>query len=202
MSSIWTQKNLLLLLLALIVTKFLLIPLIEWQSTQREQLERKFRQQDKITQTIESADLYRDELIILNAKLQDASQYFYADSDRTKLEVQKDIEAIFLENDLTIKGYTWVIDTDSAVRALRVSVRFSGSIDSMIKTFWKLGRMPRLIRVIDWEQRTNQSSDKDLGLTNGRVTLEAYAVSLMQDNPNFAPLLSMPMSPQSGAKID
>lgn len=201
MSSLWTQKNLLLLLLALTVTKFFLMPLIEWQSTQREQLERKFRQQDKISQTIESVDLYRDELISLNAKLQGASQYFYVDSDRTKLEVQKDIEAIFLENDLTIKGYNWVIDSEGAVRTLRVSVRFSGSIDSMIRTFWKFGRMPRLIRVIDWEQRTNQSAGKGLGLTNGRVTLEAYSISLMQDKPSFAPLLDKPMT-QGGVQVD
>jgi hypothetical protein len=202
MSSFWTQRNLLALLMILVFIRFGLVPLIEWQDGRHEQLERKLLQYEKIVQTIESVDVYTETLADFNVSLERASNYFYADSDRAKLEVQKEIEEVFLVNDLVIKEFNWVIDSNGPVRTLRASVRFSGSIQSMIKTFWGVERLPRLVRVMDWEQRVDQSSDQGLGLTSGRVTLEAYALVLREGSPDLEQLLDNSSGPISGAQSE
>lgn len=180
MANLMTQKNLLLLLAVLLGVKFLLIPLIEWQDASIDALDAASRQLSKVERVIAAESRYRDELEVVRAQLESANSRIYEYSDTIKLDIQRDLEELFVASGgLTVTGFNWVADSSKesdSVRVLRGIVYFSGPLSSMIETFWAMGASSKVIRIVDWRQQVQSYGLDVLGGTSGNVTLEFFVL--------------------------
>lgn len=172
------QKNLLLFLATLLSVKFALFPTLEWQESAVEALAASSRQLDKVQVIASNEALYQDDFVVMRDRVKNNDGLMYADSDGTKLIIQRDLNTIFVEDGFNITGFTWVSDStdpDGSVRVLRATVYFSGATESMIKIFWNISSSPKIIKIVDWRQQIKRFGPDSLGTTAGNVTLEFAA---------------------------
>tara|TARA_B110001469_G_C9618219_1_gene307958 strand:- start:365 stop:964 length:600 start_codon:yes stop_codon:yes gene_type:complete len=174
-----TKNNLLVLVCVLLGVKFVLLPLLDWQAQKLGVSSSKARQLNKIEQVIVFADSYRGHVEQLKAHLVGTSAHLYENDSSTKLDVQRDIEKIFEEGGLDITGFSWVLDTldaSGSYRVLRATVYFTGSVTTMMQSFWGLAISSRLYKVVTWNQQLKSSNQDPFGFTEGNITLDFIAV--------------------------
>lgn len=171
----------LILLAVLIAIKFVIIPVYAWQVKILDEISFKSHQHSKLSAVISNQPESQQQLANLKRRLEDTKEHFYVDSPEVKLNIQKQIESIFGLNDLTINSFSWILDNAGEVRVLRASVKFSGSVVGMIKTFWDIHNLQQFVLLVDWRQQVIQKSPSDLGETKGSVSLEFYALSAQSD---------------------
>jgi hypothetical protein len=176
-----TQRNLLLILAALIGLKFALSPLVSWQNAKVDELSFKRNQAAKINDIASNKFENSENLEALRASIVAAEDYFYVDDDATKLAIQRDLEELFIRNELVVTGFNWVVDTPSSIRSLRATLFFKGSQKNMITTFLNIAMWPKIIKVVEWSQQMRSYQPKELGSTQGFVTLEFYALNPTPD---------------------
>ena len=176
MNSVLSRNNMLYALIFLLVVKFFLIPLMSWQDSEFTELTSKKRQLDKSNYLVDSHDRFEGNLKSINQNLTDAQEYFYVDSSSLKLDIQKEVEDVFLESELSITAFNWVIDSPGGIRALRAQVYFAGGTDQMVEAFWALAAQSKLINPVEWRQQI-KSFGAGFGAAKGSVTLEFYALS-------------------------
>ena len=170
-SKFGSRSVLLIALTVLMSIKFAVLPLIEWQRNEIVRLSAIDRQHKKVNYAIERRGELEATSSALQAALVEAESFFYLDHAQIKLDLQKDVEELFIGHSLNITRFNWVLDSPGPIRTLRATVHFSGNVDHMMKVFWSMAVWPQLVRQVEWQQQISA-----LG-TNGRVTLEFYALS-------------------------
>ncbi len=186
-----SRQNLLKILGTLLLVKFVLVPIHDWQNSKIEELHAKKQRLQRLTDVVESHASYHEILAMILTDLRQSEQFFYVDDDSTKLKIQRDLEELFQGNDLEVTGFNWVIDSEGSQRVLRATLFFKGPTDNMIETFWAMARWPRLIKIIEWSQQMAGNRGVDSGWTQGNVTLEFYARNTHFDAEQVA-MLAIP----------
>lgn len=176
MNNLMTKKNLLIIAGLLAAVKFAVLPLLAWQSDQIQILQVKSVQLTKVSNVLANQSTYIDSVSKLKAHMFESAERFYGDNSRTKLSIQTGIEEIFHRHQLTVEGFDWIVDSVEAVRLLRATVRFSGSAENMMRSFWDLAHLPTLVRQVESNQQLKDYGAGDLGSTKGQITLEFYAL--------------------------
>ena len=189
MSSFMTLKRLLAVLGILLAVRFFLLPLLAWQAEQVESIAAKSRQVAKIHALIEFGNNSVDSTEMLRKKIQSTQQTLLKDSDSAKLSVQQFISNVFSTNNMTVTAFEWIADEsdDDRLRLLRARVRFSGSVDSMIKSLAAISMASKVLNVIEWDQRFAQSMRGSLGTTRGSVVVHIPLLMRPMVFANVAP---------------
>tara|TARA_B110000208_G_C11567231_1_gene357564 strand:+ start:100 stop:690 length:591 start_codon:yes stop_codon:yes gene_type:complete len=172
------QNNLLVVLATLLGVRFALLPLMEWQGTAVDTLEASSRHLVKVQAVIANQPLYTQDLRVLRAGVTANDAMIYADTDSTKLVIQRDLERLFAQDGFVVTGFNWTLDSsdpDSSIRVLRVTIYFAGPTVGMIRAFWDISASSKVIKIIDWRQQIKSVGSDILGSTNGNVTLEFLA---------------------------
>ena len=176
MTSLVTQKQLLIIAGLLVAIKFVLLPLLAWQAEQISRLQAKSVQLHKVSEVLANQSTYTASMASLKAQMFEGAERFYVDNARTKLTIQTDIEEIFQRHQLAVEGFDWTVDSAEPLRVLRATVRFSGATESMIRSFWDLTQLPTWARQVESSQQLKDYGEKNLGGSKGLVTLEFYAL--------------------------
>ena len=120
-------------------------------------------------------------LIDVRSKLDIVNKRLYQNTDSVKLNVQRDLEGLFVtKGGLKVTGFNWVVgssESPNSVGVLRAVVYFSGSLPSMIEVFWALGASPKVVKIVDWRQQVKSYGEDDLGAVSGNVTIEVFVSS-------------------------
>ena len=175
MTSLISQRNLLLIVLFLLAVKLVLLPVLAWQGSQIADLKSKSLLLKKAEYLKNSEEKFRDTLASIDQKLSASKEYFYVDGSSLKLDIQRGVEDVFLKNKLALTGFNWTMDTPGEVRILRAKISFTGTTDQMVETFWELASSSRLSKPIEWRQQV-KSLGSYFGGTSGFIILEFYAV--------------------------
>ena len=179
-----SQKNLLIVLAVMLATKYLLLPLIAWQSDEIVALASKQRQVDKLSALTENIGQYQRMYASLGVKLRDAEKYFYADTPNVKLEIQQRVEDLYASNGVAVKGFTWLPETTqqdvSGMRTMTARVSFSGSSDAVIRAFWELSSLPELASYLETRFDLINAISSSLGAMNGHMIVRFYASPVME----------------------
>ena len=162
----------------LVAVKFCVLPLLAWQSEQILELKTKQRQIAKIEDIARQQPEYNRSLAQMNDYLKDSWQHFYRDEADAKFVMQRDVEELFITNELTILSFNWVMDVSGQIRVLRASVNFSGGTKNMMRTFWQFSMRERLVKPIEWNQQISGHL-ADFGGTRGNVTLDNLVTGLI-----------------------
>jgi hypothetical protein len=176
------QSALLIALGILLATRFLVLPILSWQSEQIELLESQGRQLDKTLEIADRYDEYQGQLRDLEASVSAAAAYFYADDDDLKVRVQRDLEGYFDKHNIEIRGFNWTLDEKGSVRQLRAVIKFKGAVKDAITLHWDLARSRMIIKEVQSVHRITQPPSGSLGVLDGEVTLTLYALGLKQSS--------------------
>ena len=178
------QSKLAFVLLALLIVRFLIAPILAWQSELVISLETQTRQLDKSLEMAERYDEYQSHLAQLDRAISEASSHFYADDESVKLRIQKDVESLFNSNGVSIQSYNWTTDQKGVPRKLRSVVKYRGNLNNVIKVFWDLAGSSMAISEVQSVERIRQPSSGSLRSVDGELTLEFYGFS--RDETEFA----------------
>ena len=176
------RNGLIVILVALIALRFAVLPLLDWQQSRISDIRSKQVQLGKTLDLVNSYSDYRQLALKLKADKNELASLFYEDSDVVRLQIQKDIEQVFSEHNLTIERFNWVLDdrADSGLRTLRVLVGFNGQLDGVMKTLLDISKHNKIARQVEWRQNLTKSRETDVGRSRGHVTLEFYAYNSLQ----------------------
>jgi hypothetical protein len=177
-----SRDGLIFILIALIALRFAVLPLLDWQQTRISEIRSK---QAQLGKTIDLVNSYVDYQLLaskLKTEKSKLAPLFYEDSDDTRLQIQKDIEKVFSDHNLTIERFNWVLDVreESGLRTLRVLVGFNGQLDGVMKTLLDISSHKKIARQVEWRQNLTKIRETDVGRSKGHVTLEFFAFNSLQ----------------------
>ena len=177
-----SRSSLIFILVALIVLRFAVLPLVDWQQSRISDIQSKQVQLGKTIDLINSQSDYQRLALKLKAEKDKLAPLFYEDDDNAKLQIQKDIEQMFSDHSVPIERFNWVLDdrADSGLRTLRVLVGFKGQLDAVMKVLLDVSKHNKIARQVEWRQTLTKKRKTDVGQSRGHVTLEFYAFSSFQ----------------------
>jgi len=177
-----SRSSLIFILVALIVLRFAVLPLVDWQQSRISDIQSKQVQLGKTIDLINSQSDYQQLALKLKAEKDKLAPLFYEDDDNAKLQIQKDIEQIFSDHSVPIERFNWVLDDRavSGLRSLRVVVGFKGQLDAVMRVLLDMSKHNKIARQVEWRQTLTKKRKTDVGQSRGHVTLEFYAYSSFQ----------------------
>ena len=177
MNSLMSQRNLLITLAVLLSIRFVVVPILNWQSDMVVQNIAKHTQLQKIISVVENKQNLSDRLaVVVDRKLQ-RQRLFFSSGDNIKLNLQKEVESYFGRHNVKLSGFNWLIDDGEVPRVLRASLSFSAPTPDGIKALLQLSLADEFIRQVEWRFRFVGSGDEDLGSMGGDIVLEFYVLS-------------------------
>ena len=177
MNSLMSQRNLLITLAVLLSIRFVVVPVLNWQSDMVVQNTAKHTQLQKIISVVENKQNLSDRLaMVVDRKLQ-RERLFFSSEENIKLNLQKEVEGYFGRHNVKLTGFNWLIDDGEVPRVLRASLSFSAPTADGIKALLQLSLADEFIRQVEWRFRFVGSGDQDLGSMRGDIVLEFYVLS-------------------------
>jgi uncharacterized protein (DUF934 family) len=183
---LFDRNYLIFILVALIALRFAVLPILEWQQSRISEIRSKQVQLGKTIDLVNSYSDYQQMALELKAEKSKLAPLFYEDSDDTRLQIQKDIEQVLNDHNLTIERFNWVLDdrSDSGLRTLRVLVGFNGQLDAVMRVLLDISKHRKVARQVEWRQNLTKNRKTDVGQSRGHVTLEFYAYNSLQLIPD------------------
>ena len=183
---LFNRNYLIFILVGLIALRFAVLPLLDWQQSRISEIRGKQIQLGKTIDLVNSYSNYEQLASTLKAEKSKLAPLFYEDSDGTRLQIQKDIEQVLSDHNLTIERFSWLLDdrSDSGLRTLRVLVGFNGQLDAVMRVLLDISKHRKVARQVEWRQNLTKNRKTDVGQSRGHVTLEFYAYNSLQLIPD------------------
>lgn len=128
-------QTLLVITAVIIVFKWLLMPLYSWQSEQASRLQQQSKLIDKSEFIIEQQPLMIKQAQAINESLNDNNSVFFLFEQNAKLSIQRELEQIFTEHDISIRGFDWISDIPSSndVDTIFCKINIKGQLHQLIQ---------------------------------------------------------------------
>ena len=175
------QYSLLLSVMAfLLLLKFAVVPLYEWQN---EQLQRNMllqKQLSKAKGAVESLESNQDSLMKTDMRLTMADQLVYPKTDNNAFQLvqQQRLEQLFGQHEIVIESLGWETPVSLPQWQLmqhEVFIRFKGRTDNMRKLHMALESQPQW-QDLNWlNYRLRNQSATTLGRVSGGMRLRLYS---------------------------
>ncbi len=131
------KKNIVLItiLAALVAIKFILVPIFTWQNDEVEQtnqLQRKIQKSADYIERLPELVAQKEKLTAVITAYQQQNDTFN-DIGRYKLNKQRELEALFVKHNITIKTLNWrdQVSTEQGI-SLPIHIQFTGQLKSFI----------------------------------------------------------------------
>jgi len=160
----------------LLLARFLIVPVIDWQNDTLFGLNLEKGQLQKMRNLLKSEAQLLDLAQAYDAELSALQEVLFNDTELLKLSVQAELMKTISAAELSVRSFSWVFDKDGPHRTLRAQVSYSGSFGDSIKMLWTLDASPRMFRVVDSRHMIKSQKKDSLGTVEGFLTLEVYAV--------------------------
>ena len=173
------RKIMIAVLVALLLMRFLVVPVFDWQAGKIAIITSNENQLSKSKQVITRIPLIKSELEIIqlsNAQLK--SRYFNESSlNDFKLQLQQQIELLFSQHNMQIKNFNWVAEIPGDVTEERASIVFDGSLKDVTLLQLAIARLPKLFNIGQWSFQVKNMNKNTLGNVRGQMLIIAYNVS-------------------------
>lgn len=164
----------------LIIIKFILLPVIEWQNEKVDSLVVKTRQLAKVAPLIDS----KDQLASMQGKLAGASDNLnkrfpgFNANENLRVKTQRDVETVVKEIGVNLEVFDWLAEIDSeqtSLKQVQFKIDVRGELKQLVNFHWQLyNKIPSLV-LRDYELRTFTQRGKRTAELS--VILDAYYVS-------------------------
>jgi len=173
------RKLMLSVLAILLIARFILVPIFDWQQEQILSLEAKQQRlvkTDDIISRLPQINVKLAELKTTNLQLQ--ARYFeHTSSNAFKLELQQKIEALFSKYELKISNFSWVVEIPNQISEARAKISFEGTTANYAMLQLAIAQSPKLLNVVQWTLQIKRMNSKSLGKVNGSLLLSAYSIA-------------------------
>lgn len=166
----------------LIIAKFIVIPIFDWQNKQFQSIKLLEKRQQKITNVLSSeqqTNIINDSLIKINTQASKLFFPFQAES-AFKLKQQKMFESLLAKKQVEIERIAWQVVTEFeylAVKRYQLQLSIKGSTNQIVELFSAFENNEKLIDIKDFNVSFKGQRENTLGQLSGNVTLHLYAVN-------------------------
>jgi len=174
------KRNLMLAVLAvLLIARFILVPVFEWQQEQIDQIAAKAQRLVKTEHIVKRLPQINEALAQLKqSNQQQQVHYFKHDSmNRFKLQLQQKIENIFSQSNIKVTNFNWVAETTEQITQARARVTFQGATKDFVLLQLAMAQLPELLNINQWDLHIKRMDTRSLGKANGNLVLTAYNIS-------------------------
>ncbi len=163
----------------LIIAKFIVVPVFDWQAEILAEITLLEKQQSKITKVLGQKNNTTSANSGLMAALKQAEGLFFPFKTETsfKLTQQKMLEVLLAKYDIRSQHIGWQTATnfkELAVIRYPIQLRFTGKTKDVIDFMVALEAKNELIEINDFNLSLKRQSEQRLGNINGRLTLHFF----------------------------
>lgn len=176
MSGMLNIRFLTILLVSLLLAKFLIMPMISWQGDAISELSLEKGRLQKMRDLVDSEDQLFDLEEAYDAELAALEDTLYKDTELLKISAQTELMEVILASELSVRSFSWVLDKAGSYRTLRAKISYTGAFKDSIQMLWTLDASPRMFSIVDSSHMIKSQSQDSLGVIEGFVTLELYAL--------------------------
>lgn len=167
----------------LILIRFILIPVFDWQQEQINEInekEQRLSKTDNIITRLPYVNAASDKLKKSNSKLQE--RYFNQPSLNTfKLQLQQKIEKLFSEHNLKVTNFNWVIEIPGEITQVRAKISFEGTTKDFAELQLNIAQLPKLLEIAQWTLHVKRMNANSLGKVKGDILITAYNIVSEQE---------------------
>ena len=166
------QNNLLLILGMILLIKFVLYPVIEWQDETVQQLSslnKKLIKSKNFINELPQLESEREKLSSYLAELKDSVDT-YSDISTYQIGKQKEIETLFTDTGMVIKSFNWQdsIKTEKGAQ-LKLMIQYSGSLKDFLKLHMMMGKFNQSIEITNLGLNIRGQEQGTMGVITGSI---------------------------------
>jgi hypothetical protein len=150
MNKLFKRQTLLIIAIALVVFRFAVMPLLEWQNAALKNIELKQIKLDKLIEVDKNRDMYLSQSQQSIKQLEERASYLQQYDARTKIRIQETLEQVFLDHDMSIESFRWLPESAEKVRRLRPTIRFKGKYSDFLRAIWVISKGPYANHQFQW----------------------------------------------------
>ncbi|MFT5813785.1 MAG: hypothetical protein ACI9VT_001543 [Psychroserpens sp.] len=173
------RKLMLGVLAVLLIARFILVPVFDWQKGKIALIAEKEQRLIKTNNVIDHVpqiNLALKQLNQSNNKQQD--RYFAEASTNTfKLQLQQKIEMLFSEHTLKVTNFNWVAEIPGQITQARAKISFEGATTQFAMLQLAIAQLPKALNIAQWTLQVKGMNEHSLGNVNGSILLIAYNIA-------------------------
>ncbi|MBU2972641.1 hypothetical protein KO527_25215 [Pseudoalteromonas sp. C2R02] len=179
MAELKQYKFLLSLVALLILAKFIIVPIYDWQEAKQTNINQLNKKLTKINSVISGQSSNSDLLAKLQTNTAVASKLFYVFSPEAQFKIsqQKHIETMLEKYSIRVSNFGWQpVNKLEQLNALhyQAKLRFTGSTVNLIKAMTFLESQEPYHEISEFNYKIKRQSATNLGTMDARVTLSFY----------------------------
>lgn len=178
------QKALLALVGFLLVLKFFLAPLIEWQSEQKNRLTLAEKRLTRGVAAIEKAETYEQKLDKVKQKISEIESKLFENQPETvfRLEQQSWLENLLSQFNIRSESISWsprvsFDGSNGAISEHKLDVTLVGKVDNLVSLQAALELEPKALVLESYNWVIDRHLSKSVGTARGSATLVLYSKS-------------------------
>ena len=174
----------------LLVIKFVIVPLMEWQEAifvESAQLEKRLT---KVEAVLANEDTISSGVLVLKREIAKVDALLFKSEAESifKLEQQQLLEQLLESNELNASNFSWQAKTplpELDAYKYQVNIRFDGKLANVINTLVALEAHTPWYEIENFNLTTKGNRNESLGfVSGGRVMLNIYVKFSLGDEPN------------------
>tara|TARA_R110002167_G_scaffold366448_1_gene597397 strand:- start:20056 stop:20679 length:624 start_codon:yes stop_codon:yes gene_type:complete len=175
------------LIAILIIVKFILVPVIDWQDNTLTNIRLLEKKQIKIENVLndQTRNLSKKRQLIDIVTDMEVAFFPYQSESAFKISQQKKLEALLSKYNLLSQNIGWQTSTvfdELSITRYPVQLRFQGELLDVITFFSVLESEQRKIKIADFNLSLKGQNEQELGTVNGRIVLYFYLKNTVQSN--------------------
>lgn len=184
MNKLFKRQTLLIIATALVVLRFAVMPLLDWQNAALESMELKQLKLDKLIEVDKNRDMYLSQSQQSIEQLEERAGYLQKYDARTKIRIQETLEEVFLDHDMNIESFRWLAESAEKVRRLRLTIRFKGKYSDFLRAIWVISKGPYANHQFRWNysfktpRGVDQLNGFNLLSVRGEIAFEFFAADI------------------------
>lgn len=177
MIALFNLRFLMAILGALLLVRFCILPVIAWQNVAIDALTIEDSRLQKMRNLVNSEEHFINVVDAYGAGLASLQETLFEDVESLKLGAQTELMETFSASELSVRSFNWVLDKPGPYRTLRAKITYSGPFKDAIQMQWTLAASRRMFRIVDSRHIVTSQIKDSLGVIEGFLTLELYALS-------------------------
>jgi hypothetical protein len=171
-------KHYLLIIAALILANYVVVPLDEWQTEQQQSLQLLNKQYNKTQSLLNNKDQLAAQLVKSQANLAKVEKIIFVNSseDKFKLMVQSLIEKELSVGECQIEriGFKGSIEVSADIQRWTMEVRFNGDINCMTTATRKVESLSPHLKITGFNFNHRGLTQEVTGKFNAQINIDAW----------------------------
>jgi hypothetical protein len=171
-------KHYLLILMALLLANYTVMPMVEWSENQQSNLLLIEKQFNKTQSLLDNKDLLTEKLFLSKHELLKVKELVYLESsvDKFKLKVQSVIESVLASGKCETEriGFNGNVVVNAKIQRWLMEVRFKGDINCLTKATREIESLSPYIKIVTYNLNHRGLTEEVTGKLNARMNLNVW----------------------------